>query len=92
MSDDTSPSIPQRLDGRGAGIVVEKNIPMPGQGRNCIYPWRAMEVGDSFFVPGKTAREMSAGKSIAQRLTTFKFTQRSVVENEVKGVRIWRTA
>ena len=32
-------------------IKIEKGIPIPPLGRHAIYPWDAMEVGDSFLAP-----------------------------------------
>lgn len=77
-------------------MKIEKNIPIPpvqsskGEG----YPFRAMEIGDSFMVPlkDKTARElqqrMARKANYVSARYTMKFTTR-VVEG---GVRVWRTA
>jgi len=64
------------------------------------YPFDRMKVGDSFFAPGQvTARKGTAGQGAAHsaakaygRAHGLKFTGKTVVENGVKGVRIWRTS
>ena len=71
-------------------IEVEKNVPIPqGAGAPQRYPWKTMDVGDSFLVthiPRNSALRIS---SVASRLyQPLKFTARTVNG----GVRIWRIA
>ena len=62
-------------------IEIQKGIPMParpgGTGRIAQYPWRTMEVGDSFFIPGKTS---CVGVHItkSRQRTGFRFTARTI--------------
>lgn len=79
-----------KADFMDAGIMIEieKGIPMPARkyfGRNPIYPFREMKIGDSFFAKslGCRVRASKFGKQ-----TGRKFESR--VEN--KGFRVWRTA
>lgn len=77
-------------------MQIEKNIPVPpvqlskGEG----YPFKMLEVGDSFLVPlrDKTPRDLQkymAGKANYHSLRqAMKFTTR-IVEG---GVRVWRIA
>lgn len=69
-------------------IAIEKGIPIPnsGAGRTPKYPWRTMEVGDSFFA--ENVRNVSAMAAAAMRRTGLKFTVRKVED----GHRIWRVA
>lgn len=60
------------------------------KGRPAKYPWRNIEVGQSFFAPGRTptsimndARRFHAPK---------KFKSRSMIASGVQGVRVWRIA
>ncbi|MDE2096387.1 MAG: hypothetical protein KGL39_04010 [Patescibacteria group bacterium] len=59
---------------------------------NTMFPFRALEVNDSFFVPKEY------GKSLAQLAVRHRkglgrgFTVRRVTENGVDGYRVWRTA
>lgn len=69
------------------GIPLAPSQPGKGGGRKTIYPWRQMEVGDSFFVPDRTIRSFSG--SAAQHRPR-RFSMRTVVENGVSGIRIWR--
>jgi hypothetical protein len=70
-------------------IEVEKGVAIPNvqrRGTTPKYPWRTLEVGDSFFAPGTKASSMYRGAA-AQRLATgFTFMCR-VVDG---GVRVWR--
>ena len=67
-----------------AEIKIEKNIPIP-KPRN-KYPFALMDVGDSFFVPGKTASHLSGSIGNAMRITSGKFVTRNIDG----GVRVWR--
>lgn len=68
--------------------AVDKNIPIPadrrGKGR-AKYPWRDMQVGDSFLVP-KAINAISGTTSCAAKRLGFRFTLRTVEG----GTRIWR--
>lgn len=68
---------------------IDKKMPMPyGGNTQCRYPWRDMDVGDSFFVPDKKITQIDS--RTAQISTGFRFAKRTVEENDIKGVRIWR--
>jgi hypothetical protein len=71
-------------------IKVEKGIPIPARGSNrgSTYPYKQLEVGDSFYVKGKTAAKFSASAYNQARKAGIKVT----VRNEKDGVRVWRTA
>lgn len=66
---------------------IEKGVAIP-RGRG-MYPFRNMEVGDSFFVPGATAKNLStcACQFSARHGHGWKFSVRTVDG----GVRVWRT-
>lgn len=86
-------------------VKIEKNVPIPPvkRGRPSSYGFKDMEVGDSFFVP---SRRSAAGKLEKQELTMarisnalaryrkhhpeFNITRRSVTEDGVAGIRVWR--
>lgn len=69
-------------------VKVESGITVPIQGRKPKYPWREMNVGDSFevkrplYLMSKLA--LSAGRTIGAR-----YTCRTVGKNRT---RIWRFA
>lgn len=80
-------------------IQIDSGIPIPpratGEGRTPKYPFRQMEVGDSFLVPymdgrprGHTARRMAAATKSAVKRTGWKFTARQLSD----GLRVWRVA
>lgn len=71
-------------------IKIDKNVPMPKEkrGKPCGYPWRQMEIGDSFFVSEKG---YSGFHTWTKRLG-IKISIRKVTENGVTGVRVWRVA
>jgi hypothetical protein len=63
---------------------VEKGVPIP-LGRD-KYPWERLDVGDSFFVPGKTLRSLATQTSYAGK----RFGRRFRIRLVDGGVRIWR--
>lgn len=72
-------------------LEIQKNVPMP-PGRFCgtTDVMTRLEVGDSFFLPGVTSRvAWSRVGGIAHRLK-IKLTTRTVTENGISGIRVWR--
>lgn len=78
-------------------IAVDKGIEIPPKNwsrgdRKCLYPWREMEVGDSFFIPNggkvREIRGVASRAGQAARYTGMKFTCRAVDG----GFRVWRIA
>lgn len=73
-------------------IQIERGVPVPakkwsGTGRRAVYPWREMEVGDSFIFRKKTKK--STAFSLAYRAGKMggrKFIIRTMAE----GIRCWR--
>lgn len=72
-------------------IKIEKGIPIPEgdgrRGRAPKYPWRNMEVGDSFFVREKPSA-VARGACEAGKRCGRKFISRRIDD----GVRIWRVS
>jgi hypothetical protein len=60
-------------------------IPEAKNGAPAKYPWRTMDIGDSFLAPGKSINGQAT--HAAQR-TGRKFTVRKVAD----GWRVWRIA
>ncbi len=73
---------------------IDKNIPFPSRNSwHAKYPFPEMEVGDSFFVPNKTTRDLCGTVAgWTKRHPGAKFTSRTVRENDIDGVRVWRVA
>lgn len=82
-------------------LVLDTDIPIPADTRTRKYPWLRFKPKNSlFFSPDDSDDSV---KRLKQRLDqsnrTFgkkqnpewKFTGRVVLENEVSGVRVWRT-
>lgn len=59
------------------------------RGRKHRWPWREMEVGDSFFVPTELEMRELHLRDTA-RFAKIRIAQRVVVENGIRGVRVWR--
>ena len=69
-------------------IKIDKGVPMPS--RRNKYPWDKLhEHGDSFFIPGKITVELGHIAKVARR-RGFEVIARTVTENGVQGVRVWR--
>ncbi len=71
---------------------IENGIEAPEKhrGREPKYPWRELEIGDSFFVAAPNGRSISSSAWHAQRRYGFTLVVRTREENGVKGVRVWR--
>ena len=79
---------------------IEKGVPLPGvNGKRSRYPWKDMSPGESVFLPGR--RISAAAPGDGPIITTghpgrsvpgTKWAMRTVTENGVSGVRVWRTA
>jgi hypothetical protein len=74
---------------------IDKGIPLPSRGESnrrgagSKYPWRSMEVGDSFLIPSDDPKKLQRRMyQNYRRYKPMKFETR-MVEG---GVRIWRTA
>jgi hypothetical protein len=67
-------------------IRVDRGIPMPAPHAR-KYPWKELEIGDSFLMGGKP-RQVAHAVSRASRAYKRKFSYRKTSE----GVRVWRTA
>ena len=75
---------------RGIAIPVHTLGRPGGMGR--VYPFAMMEIGESFFVPKTPRQHFNGSNSYATRKLGRKFATRTLIENGVKGTRVWRTA
>lgn len=68
---------------------IDRNVPPPtdGRGAKAKYPFRDMEVGDSFYVPGCDANKLRAA-SRYHKSNGRQYTARDTAG----GARIWRIA
>lgn len=74
-------------------IKIDKGVPLPEpskRGPKHVYPWEKLQVGDSFFVPGKKTNTFGGQLTRFKKSAGIKCVIRTVTENNVKGVRIWR--
>jgi hypothetical protein len=75
-------------------FVIQKGVPLPRALTRAKYPFRLMDVGESFFVPCEA--RMKGGESVTVAAHAFgrkngmKFATRMMNENGTRGVRIWR--
>ena len=84
-------------------IKIDKGMPIPAHierpGAPSVLPWRDMDAGDSFFSPDHYVSH-TAGKEAGKKLMNTagwrkaipgsKWSIRTVIENGVRGVRVWR--
>lgn len=72
-----------------------KPIPPVGYGRY-RYPWRKLNIGQSFFVPSIIAdleplwNTLTSCRANAQRKTGWRFTMRRDEAHGTFGIRVWR--
>ena len=69
-------------------IKIDKNIPYDCSCRR--YPWKDMEIGDSFFIGGENRNRINAAIAYANKKFAMKFSSRSRVEEGASGIRVWR--
>lgn len=67
-----------------------KSVPTAKGGVESKYPFGALEVGQSFFIPN-AKRGWPLSSTANTRHKPKKFTQRQVVEEGIAGIRVWRT-
>lgn len=75
-------------------IKIDHDIPIPNpeyQRRQRKYPIADMAVGDSFFAHAQRSESVSSSLTKYRKMGR-RFTARTVTENGVKGVRLWRIA
>ena len=74
---------------RGLIEIEKEKVEIPGVLRSMLYPFRDMEVGQSFFVPCEPGKQKKLQASIsrsARRMRPTKFVTRTTPT----GVRCWR--
>ena len=68
-------------------IEIDKNIPIPPEKKRNVYPYKVMEVGESFFVPtGKLQIVCNANYRTGKQLG-----RKFIARKDGEGVRVWRT-
>ena len=68
-------------------IDIQKNIPIPPEKKRNVYPYKDMEIGESFFVPtGKIQIVCNANYRTGKQLG-----KKFIARKENEGVRVWRT-
>ena len=75
---------------------IEKGHSIPEFGRKggapAKYPWRQMEVGDSFFVATKTSAEVERFRGAVSGASARYKPQRWITRQVAGGIRAWRVA
>jgi hypothetical protein len=67
-------------------IQIEKNIPLPPDKKRNVYPYKSMEIGESFYVPQAKIQMICNYNNRAKKATGMKF----IARKEEEGVRVWR--
>jgi hypothetical protein len=70
---------------------VDRNIPIPSLKRGHKYPWRQMQVGDSFLVRNRRDSDRAV-RSARQYADYYQITFRTAIRTVTGGIRVWRTA
>jgi len=69
-------------------IKIETKIPLPPEKRRNVYPYKVMEVNDSFFVEGGKLQIVCNANYRAKKQLGKTF----IARKQDGGVRVWRTA
>jgi hypothetical protein len=67
---------------------IDKDVQLSNKSRPYIYPYRDMDVGDSFFVPEGKMPTVNAANYRAFKSLGWKFSARK----QDGGIRVWRTS
>lgn len=74
-------------------IKIDKGVPVPVEGtrggRKTIYPWAEMQPGDSFFAPRAKHANVNVNR-VRKHVPNSTWTTRTVTENGIRGIRVWR--
>lgn len=78
-------------------FVIESGIPLAARRKGQKYPFDRLGVGDSFFVAGDKNHIASVRTLLSRQIRMGEhpgreFATRTVTEDAVKGVRVWRVA
>ena len=68
-------------------IAIESNVPLPRERKRNVYPYKQMDIGDSFFIDDIAINIVCNNIYRVGKHTGMKFTAR----REGNGVRVWRT-
>ena len=71
-------------------IIFDKNVPIPPALTGPDNKYAPMEVGDSYFFPGLKNNQAAARFSSYRKRFGWKIATRSLTENGVQGIRVWR--
>ena len=88
--------------GKIGRINIDKGVPLDDSIKGSpVFPWGHMVPGDSFFAPGyimnascRTQKNESVINASGgnRKIPGSKWSARTVTENGILGVRVWRTA
>ena len=68
-------------------ITFDKAVPLPEEKKRNTYPYKHMDIGDSFFIGDAKMNIVCNNNYRVSKSTGMKFTAR----REGDGVRVWRT-
>lgn len=72
---------------------IDLDVPIPvykHNTRRVKIPWQTMPLNASVFVPGSTYKKVQCLGKYYERKFNRRFIYRTVLENDIKGVRVWR--
>lgn len=69
-------------------FAIEKGIPVPPEKDTKKYPFKEMQIGDSFFIPGAKTSAVISGP-ITYRKTRYR--EQYMCRCVDGGLRVWRT-
>jgi hypothetical protein len=69
-------------------IEIQKDIPLPAEKKRNVYPYKEMDIGESFLVKEGKIQIVCNANYRAGKVSGKKF----IARREGDGVRVWRTA
>lgn len=76
-------------------ISIQKNVPIPPAPARAVfskYPWRALDIGESFLAKTGSLKATYRNMHSLARNAGIRLGKTFVVRRTPEGVRVWRTA
>ena len=67
-------------------ITIDNNVPLPPEKKRNVYPYKDMDVGDSFLIQDGKIQIVCNANYRASKATGMKF----IARRDGNGVRVWR--
>ena len=82
------------MENYNAPIKIDRGVPVPTKGQRCMYPFKDMKVGDSFFIDTKDRDKgnmRNRVQSSSSRFAKMQDPKQQFCSRQLEGgIRCWR--